>query len=156
MPRVGLSAGYEANADTFAAADGTNWTVMLGARWDAYDGGARQASVRAAQARERAAAADAAHLRDMVALEVVRAGAERDTALARLEHAQASVELSDENLRIVQDRYREGLTTLVELLDAEASLTRARFSEITARRDLLVARAALELALGRDLEARQQ
>jgi outer membrane protein TolC len=153
-PQIGLSAGYEANADTFPAADGTNWTVMLGARWDAYDGGARQASVRAAQARERAAAADEAHLHDMVALEIVRAGAERDAALARLEHAQASVGLSEENLRIVQDRYREGLTMLVELLDAEASLTRARVSEITARRDLLVARAALELALGRDLEAR--
>ena len=55
--------------------------------------------------------------------------------------------LGEEGLRIVSDRYREGLTTLVELLDAEASLTRARAREVAARRDVMVSRAALDLAL---------
>jgi outer membrane protein TolC len=52
-------------------------------------------------------------------------------------------------LEIVEDRYREGLTTLTELLDAETALTRARLRRLAARRDLFLARASLDLATGR-------
>ncbi|MCP4550224.1 MAG: TolC family protein [bacterium] len=69
-------------------------------------------------------------------------------AAQRLEQARRSVELAARSHDIIQDRYREGLTILPELLDGETALTRARLREVAARRDVLVARATLDLATG--------
>ena len=52
-------------------------------------------------------------------------------------------------MRIIENRYREGLTTLIELLDAETALTQARTRAIGAGRDLLLSQATLDLAIGR-------
>ena len=59
------------------------------------------------------------------------------------------MQLARESLRMIEDRYQEGLTPLVELLEAENALTRARTREVGARRDLFVARSGLDLAVGR-------
>ena len=57
--------------------------------------------------------------------------------------------LAGNSLAMVQDRYKEGLTTLVELMETETALTSARTREVQARRDLLLADATLKLAIGR-------
>ena len=67
----------------------------------------------------------------------------------RLEQATQATELAAESLRTVRDRYGEGLTTFVELLDVETALTRARTRTIAARRDVLLSKANLDLAVGR-------
>jgi outer membrane protein TolC len=59
------------------------------------------------------------------------------------------MDLAQESIRIVENRYREGLTTLIELLDAQTALTQARTRAISAGRDLLLSQATLELAVGR-------
>ncbi|RMH19257.1 MAG: hypothetical protein D6696_11150, partial [Acidobacteria bacterium] len=81
--------------------------------------------------------------------EVRRAAAELAAARARLAQGERAVALAERSLAIVRDRYREGLTVLSELLDAENALTRARLRRLAARRDLLLGRAALKLATGR-------
>ena len=68
-----------------------------------------------------------------------------DDEAALHEAATAATGLSD----FGDDRYREGLTTLVELLDAETALTRARTREVATLRDLAMSEAALRLAVGR-------
>jgi outer membrane protein TolC len=45
-------------------------------------------------------------------------------------------------------RYRTGSAPITELLDVEAAATAARLNLLSARRDLFVARAALEFAYG--------
>jgi outer membrane protein TolC len=83
-----------------------------------------------------------------VALEVRQAFSELRAAGQRLEQSAQSVGLARRSLTIVEDRYKEGLTTLPELLDAETALTTARLREVAARRDVLLARASLDLATG--------
>ncbi len=84
-----------------------------------------------------------------VELEVRTAFHDLRGARKRLEQAGLAVELAGTSLGMVEDRYREGLTTLVELMEAETALTSARTREVQARRDLLLADATLKLAIGR-------
>jgi outer membrane protein TolC len=54
-----------------------------------------------------------------------------------------------EALRIVQDRYNEGLTTITEVLRAETALLQAQMSVLTARYDHYVGYAGVLLITGR-------
>lgn len=148
-PEVGLVGAYEANSEDFIGTDGTNWSVVVAARFTAFDGNSTRARVRAARERHKQARLMKEFLARSVGLEVRTAFHDLQAAAKRLEQTERAVEMSRESLRIVTDRYREGLTTLVELLDAETALTRARSREVSARRDMLIGEASLDLAVGR-------
>ena len=53
-----------------------------------------------------------------------------------------------ETLRIVQDRYHAGLTTITELLRAETALVRARSDVLAARYEQYISYANVLLAAG--------
>jgi outer membrane protein TolC len=55
---------------------------------------------------------------------------------------------AEEALRIVRERYAEGMAVMVELLGAEAARTTARAGRAAAARDAALAEAALGLATG--------
>lgn len=149
MPEVGLSGSYDANAEDFIGADGTNWTVGVGVRFTLFDGFATRSRVEKAR-QEAVRAARLTHFAgERAALEVRQAYYDLQTARESLELAAKARELAERSLTIVEDRYREGLTTLVELLDAQTALTDARSREVSSHRDLLRARAGLDLAVGR-------
>lgn len=148
-PSVGLGGAYEANDESAPGTEGTNWSVMLSARWEVFDGGRARARTARAGAKLREAESGLALLKSRVALEVRQAWHGLRAAASRIETADASVAMAEESLRVVEDRYKNGLATLVELLEAEAALTRSRTRLVAARRAALNARAALDLATGR-------
>jgi outer membrane protein TolC len=148
-PQIGIEAFYESNAEDLIDSDGTNWMVAAAVRWRLFDGNETGARMRRAQAEERWTEERNRELEDAIPLEVRRAFFDRRTAVLRVEEARRAVEMSTESQRIIEDRYREGLATLVELLDAEAALTRARTRQVAARRDVLLSGYTLDLALGR-------
>ena len=147
-PVVGLEGSWEANAEDFFGADGDNWTLAVGFEVNLFDGHRRRSRARRADAERREAAERAALLAESIGLEVRRVASELRAAEARREQAELSVALAERSHGIVEDRYREGLTVLTELLDAETALTRARLRQLAAGRDVLLARATLDLATG--------
>ncbi len=147
-PEVGLAASFEMNAEDFFGADGDNWALTVGLRYDLFDGGRARARARRAEQQTREAGERAELLAQTISLEVRRAFFELRAARQRLEQAEKGVELAERSLEIIEDRYREGLTVLPELLDAETALTRSRLRRIAADRDVLLARATLDLATG--------
>lgn len=148
-PQVVLSGELDNHGDRVLDADGTHWSVSAGARWTLFDGRATGARTRRADAERVAAESMRDRLARGVEVEVRRAWHDLRAARRTQELAAEAVALARESLRIVEDRYREGLTTVVELLDAQTSLTRARSRETAARRDIALARASLDLAVGR-------
>jgi outer membrane protein TolC len=148
-PEIGATGLAEANSDELFGTYGTNWSVFLGVRFSLFDGKRTQARVRQATERSTRARLELRLLEQAIDLEVRQAFYDRLSAHKRLEQTAAAVEMAGESLRIVRDRYAEGLTTLVELLETEAGLTRARSRDVAARRDLLLAQAHLDLAVGR-------
>ncbi|MBD3867800.1 MAG: TolC family protein [Acidobacteria bacterium] len=148
-PEVGVSGIYEANAEDFIGADGTNWSVMAHARLRLFGGKEVRAKVARSEAEHRMALSASELMGQSVELEVRTAFHELKAARKRIEQAGMAVGLAGASLVMVEDRYREGLTTLVELMEAETALTSARTREVQARRDLLLADATLKLAIGR-------
>ena len=84
-----------------------------------------------------------------IRLEVRAAWADLVSASERLGVAETALGQADEALRVVRERYTEGMAVMVELLGAEAARTSARGNQAAATRDLALARAALDLATGR-------
>ena len=64
-----------------------------------------------------------------------------DVAASAAQEAQVALEQA-------RLRYRTGTSPISELLDVQAAATNATMSELAARRDLVLAHAALDLAYG--------
>jgi outer membrane protein TolC len=148
LPHIGVQAAYEWNGRHPFGSDGSNWTVGAGVTIPIFDGtehGAREARARAD--RDRALALKDA-LIDGTRLEIEAAEAALVGSAERLLTAEAAVKTAAEALRIVRERYEEGLTVITELLGAEAALTQARGTREQATHDLAVAQAEERFALG--------
>ena len=63
----------------------------------------------------------------------------------------ASVAAAEEDVRVQQQRYNIGASTLLDLITSQAALATAQQSLIQARYDYRIARAQLEALVGRDL-----
>ncbi|MFN2637620.1 MAG: TolC family protein [Gemmatimonadaceae bacterium] len=64
----------------------------------------------------------------------------------------ASVAAAEEDVRVQQQRYNIGASTLLDLITSQAALAQARQALIQARYDYRIARAQLEALIGRDLQ----
>ena len=73
------------------------------------------------------------------------------TAQQRILIQQATIDAAREDLRVQQQRYALGASTLLDVLTSQTTLDAARSALIQARFDVRVARAQLEALVGRDL-----
>jgi outer membrane protein TolC len=125
------------------------WSVGASVTWNAFDGGRTKAATAQAQA---LADAERLALQDQerrIRLEVTSRVLDVRTAAAALAVAERNVEAAQENVRVNQDRYKEGVSLSSDLLDAETQLLSAGLDRTRSETRLLVARASLERAVGR-------
>lgn len=148
LPEIGAHAAYEISDDVPFGAAGSNWTVGVGARWTAFDGFETRARVARAQAESARLAALREARVQQIRLEVRSALAGVEAAAERWTTAAGAQRQAEEALRIVRDRYGEGMALSVELLAAEAALTRARAEHVVAEGGVWLAHAELERATG--------
>jgi outer membrane protein TolC len=87
-------------------------------------------------------------MRDRIIVEVARAYHQYRTAVQQLEVAEAALSQANEALRIIQDRYEAGLTTITDLLRAETAAVSARASLIAATEAQYIGYANVLLAIG--------
>ena len=85
---------------------------------------------------------------DQIRVEVIRAYQQFRAAEQRLAVSEAAESQAAEGLRIVQDRYEAGLTTITDVLRAETALVRARMNVVVSRHDHYVGYANLLFATG--------
>ncbi len=148
LPRINSFARYDWNAPTALYAGKPNWTVGVMATWSLFTGGSEMADIAVATARSATAQAgeDAARAQARLDADVTRRAV--IVALERLDLAQQSAEQSREAHRLVEKRYAGGLTTVAELLGAEATATDAALAQSAARYALIDALAAHRRATG--------
>jgi outer membrane protein TolC len=147
LPRVDAfsSVGVSGRSPVTGSSD---YTVGASVTLNLFDAG-RKARINQARATEAIAVAEQEQLANQISFEVVRAYQQFVSARERLQVVDQTTAQASEVLRIVQDRYREGLTTITEVLRAELALVRARTDVLTARHDHYVAYANVLLATGR-------
>lgn len=131
----------------------SNWTVGVQVRLPLVTGGAQRGTELRAQADVVEARARLEQTREAAALDA-RSALERLTAAESAWEASAgTVEQAERAYRIAEIRFREGLSTQIELSDARLMLQQAEMNRAVAARDLEVARTVFrllpELPLGR-------
>lgn len=73
-------------------------------------------------------------------------------ALERAAIQVASIAAAEEDLRVQNQRYALGSSTLLDVLTSQSQLNSARYALIQARYDARVAKAQMEAVLGRDIQ----
>lgn len=148
LPTVAGFAQLGSHAPGFLDDPSANWTVGVEVSVPLFTGFGLSAGADAAGAQARAA--EARHEAQLRAAQVQLASARR--GLESAHDAVASARVADdaarEAARLLRSRYDEGMTTLSDLLQAEAQAARLRAARVDAEAQLLMARATLDFALG--------
>jgi outer membrane protein len=147
LPRVDLSGNYGMSGNDLSSGS-SDYTISASLTFNIFDPG-RRARIEKARAAESMATAEKERLGNEIRLEVVRAYQQHLSARGRLAVARQAIDQAAETHRIVQNRYREGLTTITEVLRSETALLRARLNLIAARNDHYVSYAHLLLSAGK-------
>jgi outer membrane protein len=138
---------YEVNTENFSdSAD--NYTIGATINFNLFSGQHDSARVREARAGLRQATARIEDLKAQIRVQTRRAFLQSRSAWQRIQVARAAVIQAEEALRIVGNRYRNGLMTIVDLLNAELALQAARTNHLRAIHDYQAAKARLVLAAG--------
>ena len=122
--------------------------VGLRLSWSLLEPG-RAGSTAEAKANRRAAEAGVEALENEVTVRIISAWEELQAARQRLEVAERSLTQAQEAVRIVRDRYDEGLVTITEQLRAQTAVTRAELNHLAAIQDTTIGYARLLWATGR-------
>ena len=148
-PRVNAFAGWEMDNPTFiGGGGGNNWLGGIEVQFDIFQGGAKRAELSRQRALEEKVVAMKQAASDAVRLDVRRAYYETDANRQQIEVARAAIAQAQESLRINQDRFDSGLTTITDLLGAEDASRRSQTDYWEAVYHFQTSYASMELASG--------
>jgi outer membrane protein TolC len=151
-PSLNLSAGTSWNASRTNDYDLLNQRQLtLGLRWNLFDRFDRELQIAQQSAGLDLADATAADAKREVAASLTAALAQLDAARIQIDITQTSVVAATEDLRVQQERYRLGASTIVDVLTSQEALNQAEVDVVVARFDYLRARAQIEALIGRTL-----
>jgi outer membrane protein TolC len=153
-PTIAINGGVDyarPNPRIFPRTDEWNesWDAGVAVAWTLWDGGraraeAMQASRAAEVARQRLAEFDS-----VVSLEVRQRLLEIDSGRAAIDAAADGIRAATEARRVVNERYRAGVATQTDILDADVALLQAELDRTRALAGVRFAEARLARATGR-------
>ncbi len=145
-PAVNVSSSFIAYAyDPAPAFKQRDWTIAASVSLPILDGGRRKANRAIAEATLEESRHQLQQAREIAELETRSAHASYLAARAQWEATSGTVEEARRAHEIADVRYREGLSTQLELNDARLALERAEATRAQAARDLQVSRSRLAL-----------
>lgn len=149
LPTIGVETGRGyADPDGYFGTSNKSWHIGAQASWSLWDGGATQNKVKVANdSLEKAKEANLAIV-DAVLLEVQKAYLNLRSAEQTIQSTQTAVAQGQESFRIATLRYRAGVGTNLDVLDAETKLTTARNNYVQALYNYNISIAALEQLTG--------
>ncbi len=146
-PQIAFSGGYAYEQNKYMVHEDL-WSATLGLKWEIFDGGTAKHNAYALLRK-----ADAiGKLRDdaasVITLQVRKASLEVEETMKRIDVVKEAITQADENLRVTKDRYREGVGTNTEVLDAETLRVRSYTDYYNAVYDAVIAKFRLKYAVG--------
>jgi outer membrane protein TolC len=126
-----------------------SWDIGVSVGWSLWDGGRTDADAAAAAHAAAAARQRLAEFDSVLGLEVRQRVLDIESGRAVIEAAGDSVKAAAEARRVVAERYRAGVATETEVLDAEFALLQAELDRTRALAGVRLAEARLSRALGR-------
>ncbi len=126
----------------------SSWSMGVLAQVNVFDWGRTVYRTRQSRSRLRQIETAEKSLRDAITLDVTEAWFSLLEAWDEIEAARENVAQAEENHRVTAGRFKEGLATNTEMLDANVLLTGARTTRENAIADYLIAEAGLARATG--------
>lgn len=149
FPTIGIGGSYFLNdhAAPFGA-EGDSWQVAAFLRWNIFDGTQRGHETSKARHEARAARARLCGLVQSVDFSIHEAYLAVEEAGQNEALAASALETAREGERLVRIRYENSLSPIIDLLDAELSLQRARASHVMRKNEYRSAIARLSFESG--------
>lgn len=148
-PTVSGSAGYGWGGEHYPMTH--SWRLGLTMSIAIADGNARVYKLKEAKARVEAVKASNERLLQNVRQDIHSAFITMQTAKENIQVTLKALELARENFYLAESRYRVGVGSNLEFIDAQVSLLESRINRISSIMDYYVAVAALERAVGTEL-----
>ena len=121
-----------------------SWDVSLVAQFNIFDWGSTHYKVANAKHQYMQMEEGKALLKNGIILEVTQACFELEEAQKRLTATEEAIQQAEENYRVTDEKFKQGMATNTDLLDANTMLTQAKINHITALADYRIAQAKLE------------
>lgn len=140
FPTLSLAGSYQMDdRDIPFGSDGQHWMVGATLRWEAFDGFRRRAEeAKAHEARTMLRERLEAYRKE-VAFRLKESWLRMNDATQRVEITANAMKEADEGSRLVARRFENSLSTMAEVLDAQAALDKARANLVQAEKEKVLA-----------------
>ena len=142
----GSTTDYKNNNLNFSI---NSWNMMVGGSWDIFNGFKTMSEVYAARATVAATDATIENAKKRLTLDLKQAYLDLYSSRNQILAAQKSVDLSRENLRLARLKYKSGMGTNIEVVDAQTALTKSEADYITAAFDYLLSKERINKIIGK-------
>ena len=149
-PTVNASYSQNLNGSQIGSMANT-WSARLSLSWPIFNGFTREAGVARSKASQDAAHARVEDTRRQVSAQLTQQFAALESARVRYQIAIASNAAAEEDLRVQQERYRLGVSTIVEVLASQVNLDQSEVDMVQSRLDFFLAKAEIEALIGREI-----
>jgi outer membrane protein TolC len=152
-PQVGVGSGFDyanPNPRNFPRASvwATSWDASINVSWTLWDGGRRGADTGEARANAAALRTRVEDFDRQVTFEVRARALELESSRQSVTAADDEVRAATEAERVVGERYRAGVATATDVLDAQVARLQAELDRTRAVANVRLAEARLERAVG--------
>jgi outer membrane protein TolC len=149
-PNLSLDASYGWQKSNFIP-DDKKWSVGFTVSIPIFEQITARSKINQAGANLRGLkAAEIQTLRN-IELEVQQAWLAMKEAIERLSVLKKTLEQAEDDMRVSEGRYKEGIGNILEVIDARTILTQARTNNVIALYDIANARAKLDRAAGKEI-----
>lgn len=153
-PRLSTYAHVENDAQDVVTNGSGNWTIGAKLELPLFDGGARKAREREADAQLHALQAQEHSTLLSARSTIASLQSQIDDLKRRYSTAQDAIRVQQEALQTARDRYASGLVSISEVLSGESDLSSAEYTRIRIAYQLRIANADLAFAEGSSLTSK--
>ncbi len=149
LPRVDLNAKWYLDSDTLKLnASNNNYTAAVVMNWDIYTGQSTESDLAMAEYAMEFARKNMKKTELAIYQDVKRAYLNHEDALQRIEVAGKSVEMADESLSLIKQRYEGGSEPVTRYLEAELARNRSRMNGAAAFYDEKITLSNIAVSMG--------
>lgn len=153
LPQIGLTGGYMiSNPNVFNGFQnkfGGTWGIGVMLKMPVWNWGETKYKIKAAQTEALIAQLKAEEAQEKITLQVNQEAFRLNEANRKLSLSMRNMEKAEENLRMAQAGFAEGVINTSDLLAAQTAWLQAHSDKIDAQIDIMLSRAAYNKALGR-------
>jgi outer membrane protein len=149
LPSIGVGGSYQLNDHSKVfGSEGDSWQIMAYLRWNLFDGLQRESERKKAQHQEAETKEQLNSLTHFVSVKVQEAYLSVEETAKNAELALDALKTAEEGKRLVKERYENSLSPMVDLLDVQLNVNRARADAIARKNEHTLAIATLSYESG--------